>query len=311
MIARRGGPSLPEEDLFFNGFGATDDQGNSYGIGLHGSGISGPGEWILRLHPDPPRELRWLDLAAVPGGPAARIQLAGAGQPPPEVTVSPAGTDPAGHLLDAIAMRLLAAVAAYPRHIPLDVAGLRVGLVAEGLGDVVEALQASEAIAADSPVPGQLARLCEYLEVGGHGITAPPADSLPERWRGVLIQLLRGAGGRGPAGSAAAAVALPEVDGIRFTVLGVHGTADRTVIFMHASGATADESPGMGSWPVIWVRSRDGWHATRPGGSMDLDGEVTMDVAVMPPLGRDADWIEVIVAGRSAEARVTLPLRWR
>jgi hypothetical protein len=311
MIARRGGPSRSEDDLYFNGFGATDDRGNSYGIGLHGSGISGPGEWILSLNPDPPPALRWLDLTAVPGGPAARIRLDGAGQPPPEVTVSPAGASPAGHLLDAIAMRLLAAVAAYPQYIPLDVAGLRVGLVAEGLGDVVEALRAGGAIAADSPVPGQLARLCEYLEVGGHGIIAPPADSLPERWRGVFIQLLRGAVRRGPAGSAAAAVALPAVDGIRFTVLGVHDTADRAVIFMHASGATGDESPGMGSWPVIWVRSRAGWHATRPGGSRDLDGEVTMDVAVMPPLGRDADWIEVIVAGRSAEVGVTLPLRWR
>jgi len=35
-----------------------------------------------------------------------------------------------------------------------------------------------------------------------------------------------------------------------------------------------------------------------------------MDVAVLPPLGRDTSWVEVIVAGRSAEARVTLPLRW-
>ena len=30
----------------------------------------------------------------------------------------------------------------------------------------------------------------------------------------------------------------------------------------------------------------------------------------MPPLGRDASWIEVAVTGRSAEARATLPLRW-
>ena len=310
MIARRGGPSLLEKDPYFNGFAVTDDHGYSYGIGLHGSGVSGPGEWILRLHPDPPPALRWLDLTAFPGEPATRIQLAAADQLPPAVTVSASGTDPAGHLLNIIAMRLLAAVASYPPPIPLDVAGLRVGLVAEGLGNVVEVLRASGALPAGSLVPGQLARLCEYLEVGGHGITAPPADSLPERWRGVIIQLLRGPVDREPAGSAAAAVTLPDVDGIRFTVLGVHGTADRTVIFMHASGATGDESSGMGSWPAIWVRSRAGWHATRPGGSRDLDGEVTMAVTVMPPLGRDASWIEVAVTGRSAEARVTLPLRW-
>jgi hypothetical protein len=310
MIARSAGPSRPPEGLYFMDFGAADDQGISYGIGLHGSGVSGPGEWILQLHPDPPRTLRWLDLTVVPGQPAVRIPLAGPGQPPPEVAVSAADPDPGEYLLSAIAMRLLAAAAAYPRHIPLDVAGLRVGLVAAGLGDVVEALQAGQAIAAGSPVPGQLAALCQYLEVGGHGITAPPPGRLPDRWRGVLIQLMRGAVGRGPAGSAAAAVTLPEIDGIRFTILGVHDTADRTVIFMHAAGATGNES-GMGTWPAIWVRSPAGWHATRPAGSRDLDGEVTMDVTVMPPLGRDASWIEVIAAGRSAEARVTLPLCWR
>jgi hypothetical protein len=286
------------------------DQGISYGAGLHGSGVSGPGEWVLQLHPDPPRALRWLDLTVVPGQPSVRIPLAGPGQPPPEVAVSAADPDPGEYLLTAIAMRLLAAAAAYPRHIPLDVAGLRVGLVAAGLGDVVEALRAGQAIAAGSPVPGQLAALCQYLEVGGHGITAPPAGGLPEHWRGVLIQLMRGAVERGPAGSAAAAVTLPEVDGIRFTILGVHDTADRTVIFMHAAGATGNES-GTGTWPAIWVRSPAGWHATRPAGSQDLDGEVTMDVSVMPPLGRDASWIEVTAAGRSATARVTLPLTWQ
>ena len=311
MIARVSGPAVPEEALSVLDLGATDDRGNSYGIGLHGSGVSGPGEWLLRLHPDPQRELRWLDLTAGPGEPAVRIELAVADQPAPEATVSAAAADPAGHLLTTIAMRLLAAAAAYPRYMPLYVAGLRVSLVAEGLGDVVEALRTSEAIPALSPLPGQLATLCQYLGIGGHGITAPPSGSLPERWQGVLIGLMRGPISRAPAGSAAAAVRLPEVDGITFTILGVHDTADRTVVFMHADGMTGDGSSETDTGPVIWVRDRAGWHATRSGGSADMDGEVTMAVAVLPPLGRDASWIEVLVAGRSAEARVTLPLRWQ
>ena len=44
-----------EEAFSFLDFSATDDKGNGYGMDLHGSGVSGPGEWILRLHPDPPR----------------------------------------------------------------------------------------------------------------------------------------------------------------------------------------------------------------------------------------------------------------
>jgi hypothetical protein len=42
-----------------------------------------------------------------------------------------------------------------------------------------------------------------------------------------------------------------------------------------------------------------------------MDHEVTMDVLVVPPLSRDTDWIEVIAAGRSAEVRATLPVRWQ
>jgi len=32
---------------------------------------------------------------------------------------------------------------------------------------------------------------------------------------------------------------------------------------------------------------------------------------VVPPLSRSTTWIEICVAGRSAEVRATVPLRWR
>jgi len=311
MIARTSGPSggrSPDEVFDFLRFSAADDQGNSYGMGLHGSGVSGPGEWILRLHPDPPRGLRWLDLTTTPGEPAARIELVPPGRP--EVRVEECGTNPGEHLLNTIAMRLLAAAAAYPRHVDLQVTGLRLGLVAEGLGDIVDALRAGQALPPASPVPGQLALLCGYLEIGGHGITAPPAGILPERWRSAFALLRRGRTGRGPAGSVAAAAALPEVDGITLTILGLHDSGDRTVIFMHASGTTGGGSFELHNWPVIWIRDSGGWwHATRPGGSADQDGEVSMDVTVLPPLGRDTHWIEVLAAGPSAEARTACRTR--
>jgi len=71
MIARSCGPSEHDPDVVFSflDFAATDDQGNRYEMGLHGSGVSGPGEWILRLHPDPPPGLRWLDLSTGAGEP--------------------------------------------------------------------------------------------------------------------------------------------------------------------------------------------------------------------------------------------------
>ena len=42
-----------------------------------------------------------------------------------------------------------------------------------------------------------------------------------------------------------------------------------------------------------------------------MDGEVTMEAVVVPPLSGGTSWIEVIAAAPSAEVRVTLPLRWR
>jgi hypothetical protein len=316
MIARSCGPGEHDPDVVFSflDFAATDDQGNRYEMGLHGSGVSGPGEWILRLHPDPPPGLRWLDLSTGTGEPATRVDLSGPAQPAdaPEATVSTGGPGPGEHLLNSIAMRLLAATAAYPRQIPLYLAGLTVGQAVDGLGDIVVALQVCGAVAPSSLVPAQLAALCQQLELSGHGITTPPADTLPEPWQNVIVQFMRGPQARGPARSAVVAGALPEVEGIGLTVLGLHHTGDRAVVFMHVSGTTGDASFELNTWPVIWIRDSGGWwHATRAGGSADEDREITMDMPVIPPLSRDTDWIEVIASGRSAEVRMVLPVRWR
>jgi hypothetical protein len=316
MIARpyRPGERGPDEAYSFTDFAAVDDQGNRYETGLHGSGVCGPGEWVLRLHPDPPPGLRWLDFSTGAGGPAARVDLRDPDQPADmaEVTVSAGGPGPGEHLLNSIAMRLLAATSAYPRHMPLYMAGLTVGLAVDGLGDIVTALQACGAVAPSSPVPAQLAALCQRLEISGHGITTPPADSLPDPWSSVLLQFMRGPRARGPARPAVVAGALPEVEGIGLTVLGLHDSGDRTVVFMHASGTTGDTSFELNTWPVIWIRDSDGgWHATGTGGSADEDGEVSMDVLMVPPLGRETDRIEVVASGRSAQARAILPVRWQ
>jgi hypothetical protein len=316
MIARpyRSGERGPDDAYSFSDFAAVDDQGNRYEVGLHGSGVSGPGEWILRLHPDPPSGLRWLDLSTGAGEPATRVDLSGPAQPAdaPEATVSTGGPGPGEHLLNSIAMRLLAATAAYPRQIPLYLAGLAVSQAVDGLGDIVAALQICGAVAPSSPVPAQLAALCQQLELSGHGITTTPADRLPERWQNVIVQFMRGPRARGAARSAVVAGALPEVEGIGLTVLGLHDSGDRTVVFMHVSGTTGDASFELNTWPVIWIRDSGGWwHATRAGGSADEDREITMDMPVIPPLSRDTEWIEVIASGRSAQARVVLPVRWQ
>jgi hypothetical protein len=82
---------------------------------------------------------------------------------------------------------------------------------------------------------------------------------------------------------------------------------------LHFRGGASGGSGGaeMGTdLPVLWLRDDGGrWHTTRPFGAGTRDGEVTMRLLIVPPLHRSA-WIEVVVAGVSAEARATLVLRW-
>jgi hypothetical protein len=135
---------------------------------------------------------------------------------------------------------------------------------------------------------------------------------LPEPWRSVLFQSMARRLTRQPARSAPLAAVLPESDGIGLTVLGLHDSGDRSVVFMHAIGMNGGGPYEQDRWPVIWIRdSAGGWHATSANGSADQDREVTMGMLVVPPLSRDTDRIEVVVVGRSAEVRATLPVRWQ
>ncbi len=312
----------PSGPRLFDPFTATDDRGASYQVSIRDIG-SGPMGWTLMLRPDPPHDPRWLDLTPTPRGPAARIDLdrpAPATGPPgaADVTVSPSALSGAEYLLHTIAARLLAAASSGPLDTP-PVSGLTAGALtrlADGLGDIIAALQACGALSPLSPVPGQLAALCAALDVDGHGITAPPAGDLPEPWLSLLACYRRRTIRAVPArdGCAAAAVMLPELDGIRLAVLGLHNCQDSTVAHMHASGPRSEAIYGpdeLYPWATLWVRDDGGrWHATRTLGRSGRPGEVALRVEVVPPLSRATAWIELLAAGQSAEVRATLPLHW-
>ena len=310
-------------------FTATDDHGTSYRMGFRGRRGQRPDELAgeVTLDPGPPPGARWLELTTVPGGPAVHIGL-NPGNAPPDgagMTVREAGTSPGEHLLHQMAIRLLLLALAFPHQIrlhPAVPAPEPFSCVADGLGDAIAALQACGALSALSPVPGQLAALCATLDVGGHGITARPARQLPEPWLSMLAHYRRRKPEQalGHDGCAAAAVALPELDGIRLSVLGLHNFDGSTVLYGHASGVTP---PGSGGPPGaeldfplrIWVRdSRGRWHATRATTrrwSAEDDREMTLRLEVVPPLSRATTWIEMLAAGQSAQAQTTLPLRWQ
>jgi hypothetical protein len=311
-VRRRGRVMVP-----YSQFTATDDHGASYQVSYHGN-ASRPGEWVLRLYPDPPRGLSWLDLNTTPGEPAARIDLTPAARP--VVTVSPVTRSPGEQLLNNIAMRLLATGSVFPQFVLILLAEMALEYpgplpgTADGLGDVIAALHAFGALAPRSPVPGQLAALCARLNVTGHGITEPPARDLPEPWLSVLTQHQRATARAAPArdGCAAVAATFPDLDGIRLAILGLTSSADGTMLHAHGSGLTHPYYgwPEKNLAPTIWIRdSHGGWHAT----SVDKqhEGDITMRLQVVPPLSPGTDRIEILLAGQSAEVRATLPLRWQ
>jgi hypothetical protein len=300
---------------------AVDDHGARYLIECR---WGHPGA-LLVLRPDPPRRIRWLDLTTAPGEPATRIDL----DPQiaaPEVTVTRTAHSPGELLLDVIAARILCSgPAAFPdydlEHPPAGAADLR-AFIGDGPGQIVAALHAAGALPPASPVPGQLAALCTVIGHPGHGITAPPAVDLPEPWRSVLTQ--PGLPQAGPGIAAAAIAELPELDGARLTILGLHHSTNagrynsvtQTVVHMLVSGVTPEDDWTYGRvvrpLPALWVRDSSGrWHATRSHGvgpSPD-SREVIVWLGIVPPLDSSTPWIEVIATGRSAEARVRLPLR--
>jgi hypothetical protein len=312
----------PQRRLPFGQFTATDDRGATYHFRFKG----GFGVGVVELRPDPPHEIGWLDVTMTPGEPATRIDLdpPDSQLPVPDVTVAPVARSPGELLLGVIAARILTVAAGWPQETREELAAASPGLLshpAAGLGDIIAALQAADALSADSPVPGQLAGLCASLGISGHGITAPPPADLPEPWRSMLTRYHRRKpqGAPVPGSWAAPVVELPELDGARLAILGLHhGEPGGTNVHMLASGVTPEDvdwayTRGLSPLPVLWIRDSNGcWHATRTSVRRSRDtGVFMLWLQIVPSLDRNIAWVDVVAAGRSAQARARLPLGWQ
>lgn len=289
----------------FAPFPATDDQGVRYQI----SWMIGPAAMEMLLRPDPRHQIRWLDLAPA-GWPATRVHL-DPQVPVPDVTVTRAAHRPGELLLDVIAARILLSAGLSRGQIAAD-ADLR-AFIGAGPGHIIAALDGTGLLPPGSPLPGQLAGLCARIGLDGHGITVPPAADLPERWHSLLTRRWELADPSAPRILTAAVAELPELDGARITIAGLHHAQDRTIMHLLVSGVTLDHdwTYDRGTRPMFMVWAHDsngGWHATRPASVSEWGNAIRMCLQIVPALDRDTAWIEVFVAGRSAQAQVTLPL---
>jgi len=314
---------LPPVDAFT----LTDDRGHRYDLLFDTKGRP-ESTCDLTLRPDPPPDIGWLDIAA-PGEQAVRVDLdRRAERREPEV--NQISLSIGEHLLNRIAERLLTLAPEHRldlRHqlaarppAPARRAQLAAPVInlAAGLGATIAALEAAEVLSPRSPVPARLAALCASLRIGGHGITAAPAPDLPEPWLSMLTHYHRRKPDAAPAGDgfAAVAAALPELEGIRLVLLGLHNYDGSTWMNALALG----QLPGLQQGPLgldmafplsMWVRDGAGrWHAARPAAWYDEGGEAALTLRLTPPLTRSSAWIEVLATGQSAEVRATLPLYW-
>jgi hypothetical protein len=304
-------------------FTATDDKGTSYILRFSvRTGITGSAVWagVLDLRPDPPHEIDWLDLRTAPDEPATRIRLDPRDSqiPAPEVTVTRKAHSPGALLLDVIAARILTSAGAVPQDNPEPLASAELrAFVGDGPGHIVAALQAADALPPSSPAPGQLAGLCARLGIPGHGITVPPAAGLPERWLSMLTHRRKPEVTPAPGSWAATAAVLPEVDGVRLAVLGLHQAERGTILHLHAGGVTMEDDweyrRAVRPLPALWIRDHAGrWHATGDYAPRSLsgNGEVTLELAIAPPLEAGTPRIDLVAAGPSAQVQARLPLRW-
>jgi hypothetical protein len=314
--------SPPPGVLLADQFTAVDDQGTSYQF----SASPGPGraEWSgsLDLGPNPPHEIRWLDLSTTPGEPATRIDLTSqqARATPPEITVTPTGMSSGELLLTDIVCGFLAL--ASPDQVPLHPSAARpgpLGEAADGLADIIAALQAAGALSPSSRLPSQLAGLYARLGIGGHGIAAPPARDLPEPWLSLLAYRRRGQRERAAVpGWAVTATELPELNGARVAVLGLHNGEHGQFLHLLACGITPEYTWTYGTitnrMPVLWLRDPNGrWHTARPARSGQLRDtkDHMLWLRVVPPLDHGTPQIDVVAAAQSAEVRARLPLSWK
>jgi hypothetical protein len=279
----------------------TDANNTRYRMSFRGDGGTADWHGILLIDPPPPEKTRWLDLVADGSHRLARLDL----------TRSPASASVSSEQVAALPWeRMLGAGA---EQILADAAVPGMPEVISYLASDIEVLTGAGAIAPDSPLPGQLAALCERLGISRHGIAAAPAV-IPAPWASVIEH---GTSGEyGISGEEAQdvvvplAASLPRIDGVRFAVAGLTTMAGRSTLHVIASGPVASAGPWFYgryfgcSW---WVKDTAGdWHVGTAREPDFLADDAALALTLHPPLTSAHGARELVVTGASTRVHVTL-----
>jgi hypothetical protein len=285
---------------------ARDDRGTGYQVMVYGGGDGWHWQGHLDIEPAPPAGAKWLELAVGDASLQLRIDLT-APVPPADVTARPQDRQPGEQLLEHVAQQLLVTTDRRPGDTRRQ---------AYALGDVVAGLEAAGALSPFSPMPGHLAMICERLGIDGHGLTAAPTADLPPPWFSVLSWY--GRRHRPPVhdGTASAGTLLPDVDGARVMVGGLHTRDGQTQLHVvvgreRPGRLVVDAGPLSHQGFCCWLRDDGGqWHVAVPGSWSSSDHEVTGSLQVLPPLGRDTTRVTLLASTLTSQVRAEVPLHW-
>ena len=300
------GPHL----LPYDQLGAADDRGTRYGIVLSGEGGALTWQGAIGLPGFQPARARWLDLIADGTQRLIRIELNPADLQPAAAAEPIPAVPPGERVLALMAERILAS--AWDEDGPS---------IDPRLDETISVLTAAGALPADSPVPGQLAALCQRLGVPEHGISAPPAADLEARWAEVLPPEAGPPGpgpgpGPGPEWFAPLGPAVADLADARFVLAGLATAGGQTFLHVVATGTAPQPMHGHDTGLSWWVRDGDGhWHlavvsdphALHPSAATGFEA-APFRLRLTPPLRARPDHIEVVVTGRTARARVVVPV---
>ena len=289
--------------LPYNQLWAEDDLWTRYTVRFEG-GDGGTAAWrgVVRLSPAPPAAAGRLDLI---GDGTRLVELPlhpAAAHVAPSVT-EPAAISPGERLLVAAAERILASGDARQSHRDTSP------------GELIAVLTEARVIPASSPLPGQLAALCQRLGAYEDDITVAPAAELPAQWASVIARQDDPVPAEGGAEvSVPLAVVLPDVDGTTFVLAGLSIAAGETYLHAVSSGAMTLTDRAGPSWtPVLswWLGDGAGnWHVATASEPYALeDGVHVLRLRLTPPLAAVPDQVEVVVTGPATRVRATVSIR--
>ena len=297
----------------YDEIGATDDRGGQYRLEFDGDSGTTTWQGVLRPLPPMPPGTRWLDLIANGTSLLLRLDL----DPGSPELPAPAGATIEVSAGLPAAEWLLAAAAEGILRETWDRPGPFRQLY---LTEITSVLTDAGAIAADSPTPGHLTALCRELGVIEHGITAPPAASLPGPWASIIAQRKARAAGPppfliapGPDVFTPLGTSLPDIDGTRLTLAALSSAGGESFLYVAAGGLPEPVKrfePGWRPWFLWWLKDPAGhWHMARPANYLTRSPDTgVLVLRLTPPLATYPDTIEVVVTGTSAQLRAIVPV---